>query len=292
MKKLFLFSVLLILFGNSFSQIETIETLEDYQAIFSEIDKSKITTGILYDRIIPLSEIEKYTGENTDAICTKNKWKQMYFELQNASYVKDTVNMPELDFIFGRKNKYTDGKLIPIYLLNYKYNKIKENVFDDELLLIQNGKIIENTAKNENPYETKRVFAATPYKARTYYGNDFAFIFNDNFLYTNTGEIISEIYADFNDGQGERKVVTGHEIYLSFAETGKKTITVKAITQNNDTLKSKFAFNVKGKDIPDYSITRFETDEVVGTRCFCTLNNTYMDCYIANYILCKNGSSD
>ncbi|MCD4793545.1 MAG: T9SS type A sorting domain-containing protein [Bacteroidales bacterium] len=297
MKKLFLFSILLILFGNSFSQIETVETLEDHQAIFSEIDISKITTGILYDRIIPLSEIEKYTGENTDAICTKNKWKQMYFELQNASYVKDTVNMPELDFIFGRKNRFTNGKLIPIYLLNYKYNKIKENALENELIILQNNKIIENPAKSETPYETKRVFAATPYKARTYYGNDFAFIFNDNFLYTNTDEIITDIYVDFDDGFGEIKAAKDKTLFVSYAETGKKTITVKAITQNNDTLNSKFAFNVKAKDVPEYTITRFETDEIVGIRYFCPYFGVYVpipfacpdDVVIEN--VCRKGGS-
>ncbi|MCF6365847.1 MAG: T9SS type A sorting domain-containing protein [Bacteroidales bacterium] len=262
MKKIHIFLILLFIFKSSFSQLNEADTFEEHQAMFSEIDRSEITTGILYDRVIPFSGIEKFTGKNKDAICKQSIWKQMYYELQNASYEKDTVNMPNLKFIFGTKRQFTNGKLIPIYLLNYNYNKIKENAFVDKLLILQNNKIIKNPEKNENPYKVKRAFAAAPYKTHTYYGNDFSFILNGNYLYTNTDEIITEIFVDFDDGFGYRKIKQGTELPVSYAETGQKTVSIKAITQNSDTLVTKFAFEVKAKDIPDYIVVTIESDPI------------------------------
>lgn len=292
--------MLFLVFEISFSQSETTQTFEEHQAMFSEIDVSKITTGILYDRVLPFSGIEKFDGNDKNVVCTQSNWKQIYFELQNASYNRDTVNTHDLDFIFGRKNRFTNGKLIPIYLLNYEYNKIKKNAFDDNLLIVQNNKIIENPKQNKNPYTEKKVFVAAPYKNHTYYGNDFAFTFNRNFLYTNTDEQINEIWADFDDGFGVRKVKKDSEIFINYAEIGEKIITVKVITHNNDTLTTKFTFTVKAKTIPDYTITRFETDETTGrVRCFCLGGYYYIPCVYSGECegevleehLCKKGGS-
>ena len=290
MKKTLIFSALLLLFGSSFSQVNEADSFEEHQAMFSEINPADISTGILYDRVLPFSGIEKYNGKNKDAICKKAYWKQMYYELQNASYVKDTVNMPNLDFILGTKRQFTNGKLIPIYLLNYEYEKIKENALDNELLLLRNGKLIDNPVKNESPFEKKRVFVATPYKAHTYYGNDFSFILNGNYLFTNTDEKLVKFFADFDDGFDMIEIAQGKILPVSYAETGEKTITIKAITEKNDTLFTKFAFEVKAKSIPNYTMHRFQTTEYIGNRkWFCTCNNTYYETYAGAVSHCRIG---
>lgn len=243
---------------------------------YSELDTNNITTGILYDKSIPFSKIERFDGENLDFVCSQALWQQMYFELQYAKNTPDTSWANSLDFIFGRKNEFTSGKLIPIYLLNFDYNKIKENAFDDGLLFLKDDKILENSNKNISPYTTNKAFAATPYKETTYYGNDFSFIFNNNFLYSNTNEEIIEIWADFDDYLGLRQVNKYEKIPISYSEIGAKIITIKAITENQDTLSTKFEFNVKDFDIPHYDLIRFQTDETTGTtRWFCPLDYTY-----------------
>ncbi len=254
MKKITITTIVLLFAFNLFAQ--EISLAEEVKQHYSELDTSKITTGILYDRVLPFSGIENFDGKTQVEVCSQAQWKQIYFELQNATQ-RDTAGQHDLGFIFGRKNQFTNGKLIPIYIANYQYNKIKENAVEDELLLMSGDKIVENPDKSQSPYEQKRVFVATPYMNHTYYGENFEFMLNGNYLYTNTGEEFVEIFANFNDGMGEREIEQGDRISISYAETGIKTISIKAITNTEDTLTTNFSFDVRAKSIPAY-----ETEEI------------------------------
>ena len=54
---------------------------------FQPLNKSNIPTGILYDRVMPISQIDEfvYTGATPDTTHS-SRLKQAYYELYNANY--------------------------------------------------------------------------------------------------------------------------------------------------------------------------------------------------------------
>lgn len=255
MKKIILLFYGLLFFINTQAQTDTTRTLKDYQnelsEIYSEIDTSRITTGILLDRVITLFSVDKYDGKNQDVVCTKSKLRKVYSILQRANYRKDTLGISRVKQILNKKNKNTAGLEIPIYILNYEYNKIKKDAKEKGLMYLQGGKAVVNTSKSESPYEVKQVFMVAPEQNYTFAGDNFDFIINSSNIFTNISEEIKTVYADYDDGFGEQEIKLNRKINISYAELGEKTIKF-TIETNKGKFRSSFNFTAKkSRTTPD-----------------------------------------
>jgi hypothetical protein len=65
-------------------------TIQDrLNAAFAGLDV-ELRTGVLYDRVLPLSGIERFDGAATSPAATRATWRQMYDELRRASIAPNT----------------------------------------------------------------------------------------------------------------------------------------------------------------------------------------------------------
>ena len=56
-------------------------------SLLAPLDKSRITTGILYERVKPLANIDLFNIPSSDPFISENSYfRQAYLELFNASY--------------------------------------------------------------------------------------------------------------------------------------------------------------------------------------------------------------
>jgi hypothetical protein len=97
--------------------------------IFVKLDKKKIKTGILYDKIIPFSNIDAFTGDKGSKTVCLNTWKQIYYELQKANIDNNTQKLLTPISVFKSKRCSLSNKkstINSIAILNAKYNKIKK----------------------------------------------------------------------------------------------------------------------------------------------------------------------
>ncbi len=182
--KIFLFFItFLCLYTINFSQ--NFDSLSIAQ-MYSELDVNKISTGFLYDKVIPFSGLSKFTGKDSIKSSTYMIWEQAYFEIEKSCVIEN--NVPSYNDIYKKANELYNGKnIFPIAFIDIKYNKIKDNAIEDGFLIFEDGKFYNVTDKTESPYLEKRTFLSTilTQKSLNYPENNFIiyedfYISNDN----------------------------------------------------------------------------------------------------------------
>jgi hypothetical protein len=265
MKKTCIF--LLFFFSYTFSNAQITEKEENQtpkatqpgdlkilQSPYRSLDSSQIRTGILYDNIIPFSKIDDYSGAKRSKAASKDLLEQVYLELSSASVTKTKFK----SFTQLEAASRTNEKVIPLAILNFKYNKIKADALAKGLLLHRNGKIIPGSAPSETPYLIKRAFVAAPLREYTFRGSNVTFRLNTELYLTNLNEKPARVKIDFQDNQGFREVRFDQDIRVHYATTGSKTILVEITTGDQAVLHSSFGFKVRALTAPDpvdYGIT-------------------------------------
>jgi hypothetical protein len=127
-------------------------------SVFQHLDKSPVTTGILYDRTYPLASLHAFNIQ-TDTV-NSELFEQGYFELYNATYSKNTfLNPDDLTYIRDVKNF---ENLVPVAVLDYKFNWIDTLAIQNNLISLQNGMFYDVSGRTQNPYIEKRVQMVSP----------------------------------------------------------------------------------------------------------------------------------
>lgn len=221
-------------------------------SIFMHLDKAKITTGYLFERInMMLSGMQYYNGY-TGSIIEANQWHQMYFELKHFAEISPSALPSSNDVIKRAKNSNTDN-IIPLGIINMDINRVKTIALDSGLLYIQNDELYENSSNSQSPYEVRKVFAISPLNNDPLHSTTTFFI-DTSFYFTNDTNQISHFEIDFGDGTGYRTVNFGEQITVNYGGLDSVIINSKAFSAA-DTLRSKsLAFAINIQNIQNKSI--------------------------------------
>jgi hypothetical protein len=203
-----------------------------------------VPSGILYDRVLPLSRIERFDGRSDRMAAGMTLWAQIYDELRRAA--DESPLVPFRIFRTDALRSAGTGR-VPIAILNMRYDRIREDAFERGLLTVRNGRI-EKTG--ENPYREARAFAACALRGQTHRGARVVFSFDDRWYITNDGAALRSIEADFDDGAGTRAVVPGSDAAISYTSTGTKRISLRATLEDGTVLKASFPFVVEHLETP------------------------------------------
>lgn len=213
--------------------------VKQQQSIYDNLDSTKIKTGFLADRSILFSNLHNYDGRSKTKLSSKNGLRQISFELGKMRLNnKPLKHFDEIERLYDPQKK-----VIPISIINFRYNEIKENAERDGLLINSNNKLIENNSKTESPYETKNVFAAAPIIEHTYLGRSVRFKIAQSAYLTNLREKF-RVEINFGDGSGFRQLDFDREINISYTSVGIKIISVRMIASNSAELISSSKFEV------------------------------------------------
>jgi hypothetical protein len=212
------------------------------QALFSGFDSTQVESGILYDNVIfPFSNIEKHNGSDNSKTISKKEFKQICLELEKANLKKKKLILLDSK----GSTSLSDNSIIPITLINFNYDKLKNDALEKGLIQKNNGKFTKSIAKNESPFLTKKVFASSTMIEHTFRGTSLKFHLNRNNYFSNTKEKLKSVLIDFDDGLGFRNVTFDQDIPVSYQSEGTKTITVKLTNSANSILTSSSLFTVE-----------------------------------------------
>lgn len=226
------------------SQIEELDTIIPFSQCMSNyimpLNKSFITTGLLADKAYPYIGLDSFNGE-TDSLITFRQWKQVHRQLYLAAVTEnDTIISPEhlKQIAKGMKNH----GIVPIALMNLKYNAFKPYAIDSNLIMFSDGKFYDVVGRTESPYFEKRLFAATVYQDRIYNGR-VTFQFSNDLFLTNSSESVSEVTIDFGDGRGYQSYMLNNllnnNVTINYWQTGTKTITIRMTLSDQTVLQTK-----------------------------------------------------
>ena len=126
MKKILLL-LLLLPFGKIVAQKSYVQQADEK---FASLDKSKIATNILYDRVVGEANLTTF-GKEENEKTTPNRFLQGFYEMKLANYKTETALSSDnvLDII---KN-YNTNKKVPLGVLDYAFNSIDSTAKDKYL---------------------------------------------------------------------------------------------------------------------------------------------------------------
>ncbi len=171
------------------------------------LNKTFVTTNILYDRMFPLANVDEYTGlpaaSNMDTT-HPDHLMQAYYEIYNSAYNNNGRISPDaLDELIKTNGNSREH---PIGIFYYKFNSLDTNALQDHLIdTLANGQFVDVANRPRSPYFTNTSFLAAPLLADGQVmetGNQ-TFYFDPAFFLHNDSLTITQVRIDFGDGQGE-----------------------------------------------------------------------------------------
>lgn len=211
----------------------TIEGL--YQYIFSNLDKSQISTHYLEEYGAPVLSMGKYNGILTDSNKVDiNIWRALYWQIASAYVGTGTNSFPSIKTVNTTiKPTMNEANGIAIPLLLAKYNSVISTAFSSNLLQVTNKQVRDVPNRVQSPYKQNALFAAAPTRAYTNNGTT-SFLFSSDLIYSNNSAKITSIFIDCGDGTGYRSVTLDEPLAVSYADTGTKKLKIKVILSNKE----------------------------------------------------------
>src|SRR5439155_12197103 len=124
----------------------------DADSVFKNLNKSYITTNILYDRVYPYAMLHMF---NTTYFDTTNvhHFLQGYFELYSAKY--NNTNLLKPDSLKEKIKAVTTKGKVPIGIINFQFNRIDTDAISKNLLEDRNGIYYDVANRSGSPYLKK-----------------------------------------------------------------------------------------------------------------------------------------
>ena len=253
MKKLPFFVVITMCYATLIAQIPP-PASADFDKLFKNVSLTDASTGIIYDRVVPFSNLPQFNSLNNRFPDTlnANTFFQCYSELYHSAVIHSarlSYSIEDLRVLLPK-----DTNLIYFGAILYKFNTIDNAVATRKLFLGEDSLLYENPEITESLFLEDTAFVAAPL-TNYVYGNSVHFYFSENLLFSNIGNGIHSLLIDFDDGVGFRNVIPNSTITIDYIETGIHTIHTRMMMEDGQILDSYASINC----IPRISISHPKT---------------------------------
>ncbi len=214
MKKFLSISVFVGLCITLWAQTPAEQIINRMNHVFQHVDRGKVVTGLLSDYGIPPIPLEYYDGVPADSnFVDMDSYMLLYAGLYSSKF-NDNITLITPDELSTRIQNYASGSAIPVSIMHYAYNRIKETAVEEGLVSVVNDQIIEIPGKN--PYETADLFAAGPNDV-VFEGAEVSFMFPSSLRLTNIAKTVASLQVRFDDNSAYR--TTGWDTAISHTYT-------------------------------------------------------------------------
>ncbi|MDT8411294.1 MAG: hypothetical protein RQ875_02430 [Vicingaceae bacterium] len=205
------------------------------------LDKTEINSDVLYPYLANDSTASWLKlGGDTNSISNSKRWKQLYAEY--VYYNLESHLLPSLDSIIKQAEyEINYNRRVPLMIMDINYHVFKSHAIDSGLVIIENGKFMDNPDRTESLYIEKQLFVAAPFMEKMM--NDTLTFFISSDFYFSSSSLPQTIEIDFGDGVGFRSVTMEQTIKINYSSIKNNsnfspTITVKVSKGSNSLLSS------------------------------------------------------
>lgn len=221
MKKKYPFVLATILAINSVQAQDNFTYTKMADSLLYPVNKSLITSGILYDRVVPFTSLHSFKNTDTSSYV---HFTQAYSELRNAAYNNSSmIKVEKIDT--ASKGIYYASATVPIGVLYFDFHWIDTLAINKNLFYKGADSLLHDVAgRSSSPYFLKNITIASALPNDTLnFGNGIVkFKYISQLFVTNKGVTITNINADF--GTGNQNLTSGSTITVNYGSSGKKTI--------------------------------------------------------------------
>ena len=191
-------------------------------AMASSIDARLVPTGILYDRVVPLTAIESFDGSADSPSISTSKWLQAFRQLRGAHLREPS--WPDAAALRARGKAEAPRGSFSIAIVNSGYNRLGAQSLDDGTLRVIDGRLVVDDPR---AIVERRLFAVSALRDVTARGGNVSFSVRREHVFSDEG-LPERVVIDFDDGVGEREVSLDERINVSYAFDGRKHVRVAA----------------------------------------------------------------
>ena len=194
---------------------------------FKDIDKTQLTTGILYDRVFPIADL---TSERT--LATGNRILQAISELSRADYRNRFPDIKKVQTL--KKESFIEGK-VPMAIVISEFQKIKPKAFVDGFIQKNAQGNLNQTRDFEGDlFDNYTVALAAPI-VEIHKGLTVNFFLPESLVINTTSKEIKKIEINFSDGVFVPFVINEKKS-ISYTSPGKKRIEIRLLLNSGETL--------------------------------------------------------
>lgn len=184
-----------------------------------------ISTGVLMGPGPELSGLHLHDGSATAPRVTTGLWRQMLFELSQASVTDRTWPIPRTLERAARAS--VPAHVVPVSILDLDYQRLPKHVQPHEPV-------------SPEELERGRLFAAAPLRGTTYHGGRLVFAFDDEWM---IGRRHQDIEMDAGDGRGWRSI-HNNRLEARAPSTGEMIVRLRVQTDDGAVLTTRFALQI------------------------------------------------
>lgn len=218
---------------------------ERLERLLEGIPREGLETGILYERVLPMSGLESLDGDPDAPAVEPVRWRQAYSEIRRAGRLEEA--WPLAETLARRAHDEAPSGGIRIAVLNCLYDRIRPDAVESGALVHLGGRLAPGAG---DPTVTRRVTAAAPLVGTTHRGEDVVFRFDPEDHFTNDPRLLRSIEFDPGDGSGPADVAPGGTRRARYREAGEKTIRLRLRFESGPDLFASARFEVRGLRTP------------------------------------------
>lgn len=234
-----------IVIVSSAAAVENDGVTDRLAEFFQDLPAERVSTGILLDRTLSISDIENYNGSPAAPPTSLRTWRQIAHEIRHASLTEPS--WPALEEVLERARQRRRDGAVPIGVMDFRYQRIRPDALDTGALVVRNGRAAIGKG---DPFVASRVFAAAALRDVTYRGEDVIFrLDRENYL-SSDPRPPRQVMGDFDDGQGFVTIAFGRDHRVHYSVPGRKEIRLRITTADGELLHAAFPFDVHALGTP------------------------------------------
>ncbi|MFN8548545.1 MAG: T9SS type A sorting domain-containing protein [Candidatus Eisenbacteria bacterium] len=216
------------------------------------IPASATPSGLLYDRVLPMSSLTEQDGSEDAPRATPSDWRQMYDELYRASLA--APRWPALREVLDRTPH--EGGTARLAILDFAYDRLRPDALESGALRIEGDRLVPGTGPIT---ESRRAFALAVMPRSTYRGGAITLGLEAEDWISNDRSAPREVEVDYDDGGGFRPLRVGDAPTLHYTTTGEKSIRLRVHRASGEIEYAAGSFDVRALGTPQPDYTMFIT---------------------------------
>lgn len=207
-----------------------------YEERCKYLDKTELSTNHLINYTWPLAYMSLLKGSEKDSI-DATIFEQLYYDLKMTEV--GNGDLPDFKIYEESVRSYNKLYTIPIGLIYQKFNYLKDELIENEWLLLEDNHYVRAPDYNGSLYDEATTFAMAPLISGSHFtsGKPITFIFPGEFIFNGTDQTIHQYQIDFGNGNGFQTIQPGSQLEVLYNSAGNKTLILRAIT-DTDTLRT------------------------------------------------------
>ena len=224
------------------------QTQRDNDQRMASLDKSRIPTGILYDRVAGLAGLELFNISGTTGVldCSStNHFLQAYYEMHAANY-NNPGTEPCRQLLRDNALVNSNNGTVLMGALRYRFNYIDSNAVRNNQLYFPGGRdgLVIDGVGTGSPYLLRDVVVGAALVDTLQTGSA-TFKLDPGYIFTNTGVALASVSVNFGNGQPIQTFTPGQSMSVRYLSAGLKKLTFTFTYASGQRFTTKSGFYVK-----------------------------------------------